>query len=529
MDVFEVPESLTPILGETVWHSITNDPTIDEVSDRHLATVLQVMRQHGEGSALATVAAVHGQAFPGSAPRTPQVRILEVAAYAHTTGYQLAQNPNVETTLFDISRHTLALGHKISREKGYDDSRVRRVSGDFHDMPFQTASFDFVFICSALHHTRNWRDVIKEMMRVLTPNGLLFLENEPCLRQMCFYKFETNRVGSLTPIESALSEQGVLRTVAQPYLGSRPEMLFGMIENQKIPLDDLIEAVSSEGRILDLAVCPEICMEDLEHTLVGMRGSNPAVIETFLITELTRRIEQARAAGKAAMPPFVQLPSDAEIRDFAAKTAPEVNRLPADGGDPEFRKQMARLFGASVAIVARKHGAGGRMGGDALRYQQGTQDEVTVALPPTLAALLMHAKPLLPDIATASGSELVRAFPSHHWASGIGPNGGPYLTPTAVSADIWCEFTGELSRVLVLLRVYVGFTGQPYRLQLAQRGKPLQGFDVTQAETLLFRFMIPVGEGPVVLTLSQQRVDGSPSPEIFPVVLSAAHVLGFAD
>jgi hypothetical protein len=47
---------------------------------------------------------------------------------------------------------------------------------------------------------------------------------------------------NFTKFERALNDLGVIRTFAEPYPGSRPETLFGMIENQMIPLRRLLGA-----------------------------------------------------------------------------------------------------------------------------------------------------------------------------------------------------------------------------------------------------------------------------------------------
>src|SRR5215471_3149637 len=62
---------LAPVLGEFAWHSLTLDPRLAEVSNEHFEVVARVI------------------ADAGVRPR--DARILEVAAYAHTTGYMLNQ------------------------------------------------------------------------------------------------------------------------------------------------------------------------------------------------------------------------------------------------------------------------------------------------------------------------------------------------------------------------------------------------------------------------------------------------------
>jgi hypothetical protein len=82
----------------------------------------------------------------------------------------------------------------------------------------------------AFGYTGSYAKEVSEAHYTATPGGLVLLQNEPVLREFCFYKFRTNRIESLTPFEKKLDELGIIDTVAQPYLGSRPESMFGMVE-----------------------------------------------------------------------------------------------------------------------------------------------------------------------------------------------------------------------------------------------------------------------------------------------------------
>ena len=55
----------------------------------------------------------------------------------------------------------------LQRGKRFGYSKVfDGVAGDMEILPFQDKSFDVVFITTALHHTTNWRLVLREMIRV---------------------------------------------------------------------------------------------------------------------------------------------------------------------------------------------------------------------------------------------------------------------------------------------------------------------------------------------------------------------------
>lgn len=238
---------LMPLIGEAAWHSVTLDPTIAEVSDDHFQKLAADLKEYGA--------------------LRPGIKILEVAAYAHITGYMFAESFDAEVTLFDVSSSTLRLGRDIAEERGLPIRRVRRVAGDFHSLPFETGEFDVVYIASALHHTWRWHHVLDELLRVTRIGGHLILENEPCRRELCLYRFRTNRSDDFTVAEALLDQQGLLRTVAEPYFGSRVEQLFGMTENQEIRLGDMLGLLSQKSEILLIKASPQICMGSLENRI----------------------------------------------------------------------------------------------------------------------------------------------------------------------------------------------------------------------------------------------------------------------
>jgi len=136
----KIPEIIQPLLGEVAWYSVILDPRIAKESDRHYDLVYSVIKQFG-------------RTLP------PNPRILEIASYAHTTGYRLAQKQQARVTLFEISRHSLRLGRQLAGGRP-EDENPRLVAGDFHALPFADAAFDLVYICSALHHTLKFQTVL---------------------------------------------------------------------------------------------------------------------------------------------------------------------------------------------------------------------------------------------------------------------------------------------------------------------------------------------------------------------------------
>ena len=87
------------ILGEVLWHTANKDDSILQISHNHAYEVLEYAKR-----------------FLPDRVEAP-LRFLEVAAYAHISGYLLAQRHGWNSTLSDISVETLALGAKFAVDK----------------------------------------------------------------------------------------------------------------------------------------------------------------------------------------------------------------------------------------------------------------------------------------------------------------------------------------------------------------------------------------------------------------------------
>lgn len=79
----------------------------------------------------------------------------------------------------DISPVNVSTGTDRAREAGVGD--IRFEVGDVLRLPYEKNSFEIVFSNGVLHHTRNWRQGIAELVRVLRPGGLgwLYLIESP--------------------------------------------------------------------------------------------------------------------------------------------------------------------------------------------------------------------------------------------------------------------------------------------------------------------------------------------------------------
>ena len=463
--------SLIAIMGEVLWHSLTIDPTIDEVSKQHFKKIKSIIDVHYEKP---------------NAKRP--IKILEIAAYAHTTGYSLASDMAAEVVLTDISVDTLALGQ---REAGSDLGMlptVKRVAADFHDLPFVDGQFDIVYISSALHHTWDWQEVLNEMVRVLASGGLLYIENEPCLREFCFYRFRTNRPDQFRPFEKTLKQLEIIHTIAEPYLGSRPEELFGMVENQTIPLDELFSVLLMSGDIKEKVLLPELCMDGFENEVINMRSKGENAVRLFISDTLKSGVKKAAAyLEKNDIALGYGIPDSVEIDSMAEQISKKVLALDVDESTEEFREGISKLFGASVTVLLQKRGElPDRLPSFDLLYDWGKRNDVMISYPDTVEAVLNRIKDVLPNIQSASEAKLREVYPSADWSIAVSENGIRTLTPVVNGGRILCNAVPNAKVLQVLIRVYVHYEDIPYRLHLSLDGKELDVYEVYQIDSFLF-------------------------------------------
>jgi SAM-dependent methyltransferase len=482
-----VDRDLAPIFGEFAWHSLTADARLLQVSEDHYRLVAGLLND-------------------SRAEDRSRARVLEIAAYAHITGYMLRQRLGARTDLLDISPSTLRLGRRLAREQGFATDGTTCVAGDFHELPYEDEQFDVVYICSSLHHTWRWRRVVSEMLRVLAPGGILFLENEPCRRLFCHYLFRANRPERFGDLEQALDRLGILRTVSEPFPSTRPETLFGMVENQRIPIGALCASLAAQCSPLAITVNPEICMGPLEHELLGRKDQGAAACTGWLTAELADRVQQAsRAITEADKGMGFRLPEPDEVRKLCELTVEALLELPDDRGSADFRLGIAEIFGASVQMTLRKKGMRRVSPAARLRRDYPTVDKVVCAFPPQVARLLDPESLVLPDIQASPIAVLENIFPASDWRYGISPDGLRDLSPATARPS----FTIRVPRpgpLLVVLRLYVAVEQWPFRIALWNDTGEIAGFDAYRADSLLLSPVVPCAPDEPTLHLSIRTV-----------------------
>ena len=72
----------------------------------------------------------------------------------------------------DLDKRMVAIA-----KKGNNDKSITFAVQDAASLKYKNNSFDAVFDSGVIHHIPNWKDCLKELKRVLKPNGQLIIED----------------------------------------------------------------------------------------------------------------------------------------------------------------------------------------------------------------------------------------------------------------------------------------------------------------------------------------------------------------
>jgi SAM-dependent methyltransferase len=485
------------LIGEFAWHSLTVDPNLEQVSEAHYRYVVSALEDYCRRA------------------RAHDMKVLEVASYAHSTGYRLQQELGCDVTLFDISAKALQLGKRTADIAGLR-AGPQLVAGDFHALPFEANSFDVVYIASAIHHTWKYETVISELQRVLAPGGLLMLLNEPCHRLCCFYGFRTSRPASFAKFENVLNDLGIIRTFGEPYLGSRPETLFGMIENQTIPLRRLLDLLNSDTKIIKLKLTPEDCMGDLEKSWLDNRSKGPDLLSGMIESTLTdRRAEAMKHFDEVAEGMQLQLPSPDQLQPFARRVARALCSLPPDSDQEAFRTALSEIFGAAVQVIAEKPNRQFDRPNQTLKGLFEKRDDVIYAFDDRISKILLHDRSLLPDLQLAGKDEIATFFPADYWqyTARNAEAGRPIATLGLNAQPGRFKMPGCGRKLLLVLRYYCVVPEHcNVRIRIQHLDRQLYLERIWQSESLLCVTLLPATNEIIELDLFREVTASNGKP-----------------
>ncbi|MBN1372401.1 MAG: methyltransferase domain-containing protein [Anaerolineaceae bacterium] len=98
---------------------------------------------------------------------TPSCMVLDAGG---GTG-RIAQLLHTETDIMVVADASLGMLREAGQKEG-----LRPVGAEIEGLPFADGTFDRVLMVDALHHVRNQRETVAEMLRVLKPGGRLVIE-----------------------------------------------------------------------------------------------------------------------------------------------------------------------------------------------------------------------------------------------------------------------------------------------------------------------------------------------------------------
>lgn len=477
-------------LGEIAWHSIVVDERIDEITIQHYEKILKDLTEWKRSS--------------GEQP----IRFIEVCSYAHYSGQLLAEREGLEVTLNDISANALRLGDKRAKQAGVRASACL-VAADYHDLPFSSNYFDIVYIASALHHTWSPTKALNECLRILKPGGLFILENEPCKREFCFYTYRSNRAESFSPLEQHLHKNGLLRIISAPFFGSRPEDLFGMIENDRIPLSDY---TTTMDECLDLISCDldvDVCMDTIDRRILERRSWEETKLAESIAEELESEIENAgplltareRALGFG-------FPDGEEISAMSKKVARLVRKLPTDATSAAYRLELANLFGAAIRAVGQKRPSDDSVSRRLFRRSLVEKDGVFHDTLHSGPVALNPDQVLMPHIQEGVEKELYRWFYKSDWELYTGADGVVSLLNRSREGRV--SLPKRRSDAVLVLRLYtVEIAEEIFTVQLRFGDQLIDKRTIAKSETHLFRALI--GSDIEEISLSVEGVNEIPS------------------
>lgn len=465
---------VAPQIGEFVWHQVTADASVNTISDHHLATMRTLLPQVG----------THAR----------PLRVLELGAYRHYSGHALAAQTGAEVWLSDISADALRAGSRAALAAGIP-ARAQLCAADFHDLPFADGYFDLAFIASAVHHTRRPEQVLSELLRVLRPGGLLWLDNEPVGREACFYQFNSNRPESYTEFETRLAERDLSRLLSSPFPGTRPEEMFCMVENDRIPLDLYLSTLTDGGRIESLTLATSSTIAAPERRLIeaARRATGQAARVAALRRELHALLDPVGAPDAIAQVLGFTLPTAADVLRVARRVAHEL----ADVEAPD-EHRLARTFGAALQARVRRR-ADAPAGQTPLKRPLRQVEDCWIDVAGESGAAFLGMRALLPDVHDpAQRDRVTAAFDPAHWGLVEESFGAHSLYNLAATATL--PALANLSSAILLMRVYtVPDRRGPYLLRIRQGHRVVAEGLVAQAESRLLRGLIHGDGGAIVL------------------------------
>lgn len=115
--------------------------------------------------------------LPAEGSDDPPIRVLDVGTGTALIPLELCRRDvHTQITAIDLAAYMLQVGQRNVIREGLQ-SRIKLEHLDAKDLPYSSSSFDWVISNSIVHHIPDPLPCLREMIRVLAPEGLLFVRD----------------------------------------------------------------------------------------------------------------------------------------------------------------------------------------------------------------------------------------------------------------------------------------------------------------------------------------------------------------
>lgn len=445
-------------IGETVWHAFTGDELIDKKSNQFYSNIEKIL---------------------ASKFGNESFKVLELAPSKNYIGCLIAENFNADVTIMDLSKQALIDGKLIADKKGFK-SGIKRVACDFHNLPFQAETFDFVYMAGAIHHSKVPEKILEEIARVLKPGGFFNSINEPCKRAFSLYAFSSNR-GVLPEFENILLQEGVLGVFSYPVNGSRPEDLFGIVENWSISIDDFH---SSQKKYLDV-VDEEYewgPLSEFESNVLESRKLSQSEIKDIVFEKIidVRKKALPHLGDKEKLMGFY-FPGDAEISALVDEIVPLLKNSDLDPASNNYDRSVTNLFGGRIKNLLYKRN--NTIMPDKAVQEMHTENDISVAPLIYQGATLDLTGCLLPTIQnTEERDDVEMLFSKSDWDV-ITEADGVVTSCINMKPDPVIRLNDTYNDVVLCVRYYAIETDEPYTVEIYSDGNKIDSQEICRSET----------------------------------------------
>lgn len=135
-------------------------------------------------------------------------KYLDVGAGPGTVaGLIVKQNPDVEITALELSADMVTVGQDYVQSLGLEN-RIKFIVGDAADEEIieGLGQFDLIYSTYSLHHWENPKQVINNLVKCLTDNGVLFIHD---LRRVWWLYWVPSQSGFFRSIRGAFIKQEI--------------------------------------------------------------------------------------------------------------------------------------------------------------------------------------------------------------------------------------------------------------------------------------------------------------------------------